>query len=383
MDRTKILSIDTSGQGASLALACQDGSVKLLEDTQERHKAEGLMPLLSELLRQTSSQLSDIRGIVLNQGPGGFTGLRVACGTAQGLACGLNIGVLPIGSLEAMAFNQSREPSCFLVARLDARMQEYYFAVYSPDESARFGLRTWQEPSLIAQDQLVQWLEERRATWESELSRPIHFVFCDQPVNAQVLAEMALTLSSEAFVEPEQAQPLYVRNKVAFTSLEREQGAGGNPQAERPFNWAEAQILPMSPADVDEVVQLEALLFDKPWTKQSFLSSLDDQLTVAWVVRFDAKVIAYLIQYQAPDVAHVLDLGVSPAYQGLGIAQRLLALSHEQALKAQLTQQILEVRTTNMRAIDLYRRQGYQQIGLRKDYYGIGVDAWVLCKQLV
>jgi len=92
----------------------------------QRH-SEMALPVLRELLREAGLELSDVDGVVYGAGPGSFTGLRIACGLAQGLALAHNLPVCGVSTLLALAENCGSDR---VIACLDARMGEVYHAVY-------------------------------------------------------------------------------------------------------------------------------------------------------------------------------------------------------------------------------------------------------------
>ena len=92
--------------------------------------------MVHELLLGARLRLDECDAIAFGAGPGAFTGLRIACGIAQGLAYGARKPVIPIGNLQALAFAASRNGAAAvrrILAAIDARMQEIYWAVYSID----------------------------------------------------------------------------------------------------------------------------------------------------------------------------------------------------------------------------------------------------------
>ena len=89
--------------------------------------SELLLPWANELLAGAGLTLKQLDGIAFGAGPGGFTGLRLACGVAQGLACGLDLPVVPVSSLAALALTSGAGK---VLACLDARMNEVYVAAY-------------------------------------------------------------------------------------------------------------------------------------------------------------------------------------------------------------------------------------------------------------
>jgi len=102
--RLRVLAIDTSTELCSAALLLPDGQVLLRETLTERGHADLILPMVDELLREAGLALRDLDGLAFGRGPGGFTGLRIAAGVAQGLAFGAGLAVAPVSSLAAVAF---------------------------------------------------------------------------------------------------------------------------------------------------------------------------------------------------------------------------------------------------------------------------------------
>jgi len=131
---------------------------------------------------------------------------------------------------------------------------------------------------------------------------------------------------------------------------------------------------PMTAADLDEVWALECSVFPFPWSRGNFADSLASGYD-CWTVR-DAGVLAgyYLLMY-ALDEAHLLDVAVAAPRQRQGLGQLLLDRIAARAREQGMTSILLEVRPSNERALDVYRRYGYVHIGRRKGYYPAGPGA--------
>src|SRR5690606_33990227 len=121
--------------GVALLSRADDGAIdlKLLEHDAVSEHAERLLPMADELLEQAGIARVDLSAVAFGQGPGGFTGLRVACGVAQGMGFALDIPVIPVPSLQAVAAREhlalsGRAPLQIVVQ--DARMGEIYLAAY-------------------------------------------------------------------------------------------------------------------------------------------------------------------------------------------------------------------------------------------------------------
>jgi tRNA threonylcarbamoyladenosine biosynthesis protein TsaB len=121
-----LLAIETSGEFCSLALA-RGETVFARHFPAGKRQAELALDTLEDLLREAQLALDVLEGIAYGEGPGAFTGLRVACGLTQGLALARSLPVVGVGTLEALA-EESGEGK--VVACLDARMGEVYHAAY-------------------------------------------------------------------------------------------------------------------------------------------------------------------------------------------------------------------------------------------------------------
>jgi [ribosomal protein S18]-alanine N-acetyltransferase len=139
-------------------------------------------------------------------------------------------------------------------------------------------------------------------------------------------------------------------------------------------------IGPMSAADVPRCAELEQLLFDgdDPWSPAAFLEALAaGHLYLS--AREGDSVIGYVGLARAGDEAEVHTLAVDPTYQRRGIGRALLRAVLDHAVGATV---FLEVRTDNESAIELYRSEGFDVIGIRRGYYrSSGADAFTMRRQ--
>ena len=127
-----LIAIETSTSYCSLAV-CKGSEVLSRHIFAEQRHAEILLDDLDGLLREAGITLSDIQGIAFGEGPGAFTGLRIACGVTQGLALARNIPVIGISTLlsVAEASGESRVIAC-----IDARMHEVYHAAFRKEDGS-------------------------------------------------------------------------------------------------------------------------------------------------------------------------------------------------------------------------------------------------------
>ena len=127
-----ILALETSTEYCSVALWLDGAIISRCELVGQKH-SEVLMEMLDTLLQGAGCRIQDMDGIAFGKGPGSFTGVRIACGVAQGLALGADLPVAGICTLEALA-QASGKPR--VIAALDARMGEIYHAVYEKRDDA-------------------------------------------------------------------------------------------------------------------------------------------------------------------------------------------------------------------------------------------------------
>ena len=162
---------------------------------------------------------------------------------------------------------------------------------------------------------------------------------------------------------------------------------------------SELSFLPMTAADLDSVLAIESVSHIHPWTRGNFSDSLAaghwaycvrPQLANAVKGSYlDPEILwAYCILFPAVDELHLLNITVSPKLQRLGIGIKMMHAIEGVAAQQSMPRIILEVRPTNESALKLYQSLGYEQIGLRKNYYpvdlasGLREDALVLAKSI-
>ena len=222
-----ILAIETSAELASCALLVGDRLIERAAAGVRTH-SQSILPMVQELLTEAGIKLAEVDALAFGAGPGSFTGVRTACGVAQGLAYGAGLPVLPLVTLEAMAeASRARTGATEVLAVLDARMGEVYWAQYRFDG----GWREVVAPTLAApQDVAPQPVAGLHSCGngfaeyaDAFAGRPFAAgALPDIVPHAREMARLApAALAAGQGVAPAQAQPLYLRNKVAYTSAER------------------------------------------------------------------------------------------------------------------------------------------------------------------
>lgn len=123
-----LLAIETATECCSVALLAGDRLIARSEMAPRRH-AELLLPMCEDVLAEAGLARADLDVLAVGRGPGAFTGVRLAVSAAQGIALALDIPVVPVSSLAALAM-QAPENGADVLAVIDARMGEIYAAVF-------------------------------------------------------------------------------------------------------------------------------------------------------------------------------------------------------------------------------------------------------------
>jgi ribosomal-protein-alanine N-acetyltransferase len=141
-------------------------------------------------------------------------------------------------------------------------------------------------------------------------------------------------------------------------------------------------IRPFSAADLDRVCELEELVFSAPWTRESFESELCEDVTAfSWVADLDGALVAYFVGWLVEDELHIGNIAVDPARRRQGVGRALLSYCLARAVERGVVRATLEVRASNVAAIDLYERSGFRPVAMRRRYYSDnGEDAIVMLK---
>lgn len=139
----------------------------------------------------------------------------------------------------------------------------------------------------------------------------------------------------------------------------------------------------MTEAHLEDILAVEKLCFpNAPWSKPMFISELTNRFTRYCVVTDSGRAVAYMGMWLAADEGHISNIAVSPAYQRQGLAALLLQHFFSLAKELRLVLLTLEVRVSNEPALRLYRKFGFEQVGLRKNYYENKEDAYIMTRFL-
>ena len=233
----RILALDTSTEACSVALKLGDEVVENFQ-LQPRKHTQLLLPMVEEILAEAGIGLNQLDAIAFANGPGSFTGLRIATGVVQGLAFGADLPVIPVTTLETLALTAFREHYAhYIISSLDARMGEVYWGAYHWNGQ---GFDCLSVPEVIAPDQVALQNPVDDADWVGAGSG---FQLLDQfsPVMQSLVQQTYPEMLPQAgdiarlaelywhqgkTVSAEEAMPVYLRDNVAFKKGEGPHQAG-------------------------------------------------------------------------------------------------------------------------------------------------------------
>jgi tRNA threonylcarbamoyladenosine biosynthesis protein TsaB len=220
-----ILAIDTTAELCSAAIA-SGNKVYARTLIAPKLQAQKMLSLIEGLLTETGLAVNQLDAIAFGAGPGSFTGLRVACGIAQGLAFGADLPVIPISSLRTIAWMVHQQNQAdHVMAALDARQHQIYWGLYKYDPKLLMKLQGDEvvvSPGLAPLPKKIETWVGAGSGWKAYRDELIQHTGDQQFAvheellpEAEALVELACNdFNHKAGLPAHMAKPEYVRNKV-------------------------------------------------------------------------------------------------------------------------------------------------------------------------
>lgn len=324
------LAIDTSTSRTSVAVVEDGKTLHSLHHDDPIAHGEVLPRLVAQLLEKSPR----IDEVVIGMGPGPFTGLRVGIVFGQSFAFARQIPWRGVCSLDAIAGQISEKE--FIVA-IDARRKEFFWARY-------------QDSQRVSQPQVA--LKQVLATFPERI-----YFEGDLYPSADLLVA----------VDEDIREPIYVRRPDAYPA----------PKG--------VTFRQMHAMDLVVVSSLEKEIYagEDPWSLAQFKEELAAKDRHYLVAEKEGEIVGYCGVMLAGDVTDILTITVSSAHRRLGIGREFLKRMIDWSRNKKVPAMMLEVRIGNEAALPLYTEYGFYPISIRRDYYGPGLDARVMKKDLV
>lgn len=350
----KILGLDTAMAACSAAVIDTESPQPLAEAyvPMERGHAEALPPMVAEVMAASRLAFGDIDRIAVTVGPGTFTGVRIGLSFARGLGLALGVPVIGIDSLSAIAANEPANAPLLIVS--EARNDEVYAAVLSPDRKLMSGPEI--TTATNAASGLLPGTQILGTAASSVIGASGRTDLAVSSANRFPVASAFAKLAAFALPGPMPA-PIYLRAPDA------------KPQS-MPLRRAgtlsfETVTLPFAPL----LAQIHGQSFDEGWTAGAFQDLLNMPGAVAEIALEQGEPASFVLTRTAADEAEIITICTRPQAQRRGVAKQLLA-HHFAGLAARGVRHVfLEVAASNMAAQALYRSFGFVEKGRRSNYY--------------
>ncbi len=229
----KLLAVDTATEACSAALLI-DGDIQQRYKIAPREHSHLILSMIEQLTSEAGITSADLDCLAFGRGPGSFMGIRIAAGVVQGIGFAQELPVVPVSTLQALAFNAMRETGeDKVLAAIDARMQEVYWAGYQRDRSTLECVieECVSPPDAVIMPESGRWVAAGTG-WDSyggtltplcadNISQMLPACF---PSAAAIAELAAIEFSKGNTVPVASAVPVYLRDDVAKKKAERSQG---------------------------------------------------------------------------------------------------------------------------------------------------------------
>ena len=404
------VAIEGLGFNPSVALVVDDKKVLISNEqaTQESKYSSSILPLIKKLLSNFSFTPIDLKGIILVSGPGSFTGLRVTNGFVQGLAHGLDCPVVSISAFEVYAFawlfnnkkQEAQQDPFFLDVIIDARLEEFFLA--------RVLCKRWESKKFEGKLNCPKKIDSANFRWNFSIheeptifdnqslkirnsNSSVSILKCPNiadfklpnygeikvisPQNNLFLSGWAALLcvynENVTWKKANEVHPLYVRDQVAQTILERKK----NPSL---------IIESFDESDLDTVTSIEQDTYQFGWSMKNFQDSLNSNYVCRKLIN-NSLLVGYFIWMKVENECHILNFTIAKGRQRRGLGKWMLSRLLASLGEYDLRSVFLEVRPSNKSAINLYGRNGFEIVGRRKNYYSTfnGREDALVMKRLI
>ena len=408
----RVLALDTSSDMLCCAVGewQHDGDTYVLNLLAERdhlcrrHANEELASCILEVLEQAGLSVDQLDCVLVGRGPGSFTGVRIGISCAKGFSSALGLPLYAVSTLDGAAWNiwhLGIRGKLGLAA--DAMRKEVYPAIFELAEAGP--VRCFASETVVKADSCVSEWQLRIDAAELQLAGDGMVKYRDLFEEAGLhsfLEEELWYVRGRGLLlaglhaweqgdlgsgDPALVLPVYTRLSDA-EEAERERLGKGEAGFVNPSGVAEEQagihlqLRPMSVNDIAEAVALDEQASadepSRPWTYDMFYEEMHQPKSSWWVAHDQGKVVGFAGAQLAGDTLDIMDVVVSPERRREHIATRLLERVCYDGHMLGAASSTLEVYAQNTAALSLYQQLGYEQVGLRRDYYGKGNDARIL-----
>ncbi len=408
----KILGIDTSGLVGAVAIADGDLLLSQFSIQYKTTHSEILMPMLDDVCKKIHLDLKSIDAIAVAKGPGSFTGLRIGSATAKGLALALDKPIIPIPTVDGIAYNLYGVEK-IICPMMDARRNQVYTGLYTFVAGTPEGKSLEREFEMqVIHEQFATSIEDIAARI-NEIGKPVVLLGDGVPVyrdqldkllkvpysiapmhqnrqNAAALVALAMQYAAEGrMVSADEFAPDYLRLSQAEREAKEKDSAGAGSsdatsgkedsltEEEREKKRREARRTPgiirvreMTAEDIEDAALLEKTNLGKEaWSQKQLIDALTRDDTIYLVAVKAGRIVGLCGVQNISGDGEVTNVSVAKDCRGEGIGYKMVKQLLERGAGIGIKDYTLEVRAANEPAIHLYERLGFKSEGVRPGFY--------------
>ena len=402
----KILGIDTSGLVGAVAIAEGELLISQFSIQYKTTHSEILMPMLDDICQKIHLDLGSIDAIAVAKGPGSFTGLRIGSATAKGLALALDKPIIPVPTVDAIAYNLYGVEK-IICPMMDARRNQVYTGLYTfvPNTPEGMSLERSFDMQVI-HEQFATSVEDI-ASRINEIGKPVVLLGDGVPVyrdildkllkvpfsiaplhqnrqSAAALCSLAMQYASEGrTVSADEFAPEYLRLSQAEREAKEKSAAVDSnsssdlSEAERAKKRREARNAPgivrvreMTPEDIEDAALLEKTNLGKEaWTQKQLIDAMTRDDTIYLVAQKAGRIVGLCGLQNISGEGEITNVSVARDVRGEGIGYKMVKQLLERGVGIGVKDYTLEVRASNESAIRLYEKLGFKSEGVRPGFY--------------
>ena len=394
----KILGIDTSGLVGAVAVADGDMLVSQFSIQYKTTHSEILMPMMEDIRSKINLDLSTIDAIAVAKGPGSFTGLRIGSATAKGLALALDKPIIPVPTVDAIAYNLYGVEK-IICPMMDAKRKQVYTGLYTfvpntPEGKSferTFDMQVIHEQFATSIEDIVGRINEIGKpvvllgdgipAYHDELERLLKVPYSIAPMHQNrqsgaALVALAMQYAAQGrMVSADEFAPEYLRlSQAEREAKEKSSGSAADDREKRKLESRKTpgivRIRPMTAEDIDDAALLEKENLGKEaWSSKQLLDALTRDDTFNIVAEKAGRVVGMCGVQNISGDGEVTNVSVARDCRGEGIGYKMVKQLLERGRGIGIKDYTLEVRAGNEHAIRLYERLGFKSEGVRPGFY--------------
>ena len=329
----KILALDSSGLVASVAVVEDDQLLAEYTVNYKKTHSQTLLPMLDEIAKMIELDLETIDAIAVAAGPGSFTGLRIGSATAKGLGLALKKPLIPVPTVDALAYNLY-DSTGVICPMMDARRKQVYTGIY---RFADHELVTVSRQKAIAVEELIRelnalgeaviFLGDGVTVYQEMLKENMQVPYSFAPAHLNKQRAGAVGALAENITGRQDSDSSRASAGIS-SGISGRAGACGKRSRKKIMKIREMQL-----DDLEQVMKIENENFSRPWTETGFFAFLIRQDTLFLIAAEGEEILGYCGVVMVQDEGDITNVSVKKDRQNHGtgklLVQELIRITNE------------------------------------------------------